>query len=159
MDELETSNFLVIEVKGRFPDGTWTDQIDDDWIHALKYLDKEAAIVAIRKLKNETTYKNPNLAKFVKHAKEISPHRAPTRTEYFIQYQGGSKKEGSTLNPGYFFQVVTTDNRHSQVAQDTRTRMEQQHGGEWRVITNTNWSQMIADRKVLSLQAKTGESK
>ncbi len=152
MDSIEANQFVANEVIERFPETTWTATLTLDWEHAMRKLDRRAALSAIRTLQAESKVKKPHLAKFLKAARMLCSSRSPTRTEYFIQYQGGSEK--SSLNPGYFFQVITPDEDHSQVAQDTKYRMEQQHGGHWEVITGASWSQMIADRKVLSLQAK-----
>lgn len=153
MERHDAQRFLDNEIKGRYPGAEWTLPVEGDWVRELGYLDEAAALSAIRVLRGKNNYKTPVLETFARLARESTPNRSPVRTDYFIQYQGGGR---TTLNPGYFFQVVTTDSRHSQVAQDTKTRMEQQHGGEWRVITDTTYSAMIKARRQLYL---AGESK
>ncbi len=144
MDNHEAQTFVASEVQTRFPDTTWTETLALDWEYACKKLDRRAALSAIRTLQAESKVKKPALGKFVKMAQMLCSSRSPTRTEYFIQYQGGNKK--CRLNAGYFFQIITTEQDYSQVAHSTRAAMECMHGGTWEVITNTNWSEMIAQR-------------
>jgi hypothetical protein len=151
MDNFEAQTFVVSEVQARFPDTTWTGALTSDWEYALKNIDRQAALSAIRTLQAESKVKKPALGKFVKMAWILCASRSPTRTDYFIQYRGGGK---TTLNAGYFFQIITTEEDHCAVAHSERSAWKHSYGGEWRVITDTSWSEMIADRKVLSLQAK-----
>ena len=149
MDNHEAQQFVVNEVIERFPETTWTATLTLDWEQAvaISWLDRRAAVLAIKTLQAESKVKKPNLDKFLKSARMLCASRSPTRTEYFIQYQGGGK---SRLNPGYFFQIITTDEDYSQVAHSTSAAMECMHGGTWEVITNTNWSEMIAQRREYS---------
>ncbi len=154
MDNLEAQQFVAKEVMERFPDTTWTQTLTLDWEYACKKLDRRAALSAIRTLQAESKVKKPHLAKFLKAAKMLCSNRSPTRTPYFVQYFGGG---GTTLNPGYFFQVVTLDEDHSVVAHSERSERENSYGGDWRVITDASYSDMIKSRRQLYLQAKIGD--
>lgn len=149
MDNHEAQQFVANEVIERFPETTWTATLTLDWEQAVgvSWLDRRAAVLAIKTLQAESKVKKPNLDKFLKSARMLCARRSPTRTEYFIQYQGDGKNR---LNAGYFFQIITTDEDYSQVAHSTRAAMECMHGGTWEVITNTNWSEMIAQRREYS---------
>ena len=156
MDNLEAKQFVANDVMERFPDTTWTTTLILDWERAVERakLDRSAAVRAIEDLAAESKVKKPNLSKFLSKAYMLCSRRSPTRTDYFVQYRGGGK---TTLNPGYFFQIVTLDEDHSSVAQSERAEREHSYGGEWRVITDTSWSEMAKQRRELYLQAQAGE--
>ncbi len=149
MDNHEAQQFVANEVVERFPETTWTATLTLDWEQAVgvSWLDRRAAVLAIKTLQAESKVKKPNLDKFLKSARMLCPSRSSTRTEFFVQYQGGGK---TRLNPGFFFQIITTDERCSQVAHSTSAAMECMHGGAWKVIRDTNWSTMIAQRREYS---------
>jgi len=150
MNHVESDNFFVKHVNGRF--SKWEPEPAEisDWLYYIKGMEEDVALKAIREHKAKSRFNTPTLATFLTLASGL---RAPKEKvdlpvdTVFIFYAGGGR---GTLLPGYFCPAIVLPKEQQLImkaAENLRKYYEDNYGGEWKVYSQTTSSEMVKMRR------------
>jgi hypothetical protein len=154
MNEIDAKN-IIDKMMQLWPDWDPTEQELGVFKYKLYKFDVKAAIKAINEAAFESNYRTPprkSLSKLLNRyqpSKETQQFAVMPEPTIFVQlYSGGNAN--CRLSPGYYVPVIGRDSlSHLKDAEHAKTKLEDLHGGEWRIYENCTHNDMILMRDEL----------